>query len=416
MLAAAACAWGAAAFLRAGPSLLAGSMLGSSFLLSTEASIAATDGVLAGGVTLAMAALARVWLAANGGPRAGRRVKILFWAGLALSILIKGPIGPMVVGLTLIALCLWERRARWLADLGWSWGLIAIVALVGPWAMAITVASDGAFWGASIGGDLAPKLLGGEESHGAPPGFYAILAPLMLFPAVVLLPAGLVAGWSARVEPGIRFALCWLVPAWLVFEAAPTKLVHYPLPLYGALAWLMARALQEPPSRLARWIGAGLMLVGAVAFAACGPVAIEKIGAAEGVAWGITSAAFYLAAGAVGAWLILKVQPAPALLIGGALSLVAHAVLLGLIAPSLKPLWLSSRAARALAAAGASPAQGVYPSPVTVAGYEEPSLVFLLGTGTELGDASRRRERYRRRPSGHCRGAPNRPLPGRPQG
>ena len=43
-------------------------MLGASALLSTEASIAATDAVLAGAVTAAMAALARIYLAARGGP------------------------------------------------------------------------------------------------------------------------------------------------------------------------------------------------------------------------------------------------------------------------------------------------------------------------------------------------------------
>jgi 4-amino-4-deoxy-L-arabinose transferase-like glycosyltransferase len=388
MLAAAACAWGAAAFLSPGASLAAGGMLGASFLLSAEASIAATDGVLAGAVTLAIAALARLYLAAHDGPPAGRRVKALFWAGLALSILVKGPIGPMVVALTLIALAVWDRKARWMAVIGWGWGLIALAAVIGPWALAITVASDGTFWGASIGGDLAPKLLRGEESHGAPPGFYAVLAPLMLGPATILLPAGLVAGWRMRSEPGVRFALCWLIPAWLVFEAAPTKLIHYPLPLYGALGWLMARALAEPIGRRAGWIGAGLAALAAIAFAAVGPYASQTLAGGEALAWSIAAAALYLIAGGVAAVTLVRHQPWTALAMGGALTLVGHGLLLGAVAPGLKPLWLSSRAAHALAAAGASPAEGVYPGPVTVAGYEEPSLVFLLGTETELGDAA----------------------------
>jgi 4-amino-4-deoxy-L-arabinose transferase-like glycosyltransferase len=388
MLAAAACAWGAAAFVGPGASLLAGAMLGASFLLSAEASIAATDGVLAGGVTLAMAALGRVYVAARGGLAAGRRTKILFWVGMAISILVKGPIGPMIAALAAIALCIWERRARWLKDLGWGWGLLAILALVGPWALAITVASDGAFWGASLGGDLAPKLMGGQEGHGEPPGFYAVLAPFMLFPAAVLSPAGLIAGWKARAEPGVRFALCWLIPAWVVFEIAPTKLIHYPLPLYGALCWLLARALIEAPGRNVRWAGAALTILVAMAFAAIGPIASAQLDAGEGMAWAVVIAALYVAAGAVGAWFMLRSQMAKALLAGGALALLAHGLLLGVLAPSLRPLWLSNRAAKALAAAGASPRQGVIEGPVTVAGYEEPSLVFLLGTGTELGDAS----------------------------
>ena len=37
------------------------------------------------------------------------------------------------------------------------------------------------------------------------------------------------------------------IPAWLVFELAPTKLAHYPLPTYGALAWLAAGGWHNAP-------------------------------------------------------------------------------------------------------------------------------------------------------------------------
>lgn len=385
MLAAAACAWGAGAFLQPGASLMAGALLGSTFLLSAEAAIAAADGVLAGAVTLAMAALARLYLAARGGPAAGGRVKALFWAGLIASVLVKGPIGPMVVVLTMIALSIWDRSGRWLKTIGWGWGLIALLAIAGPWAMAVTVASDGGFWGASLGGDLMPKLAGAAEHHGEPPGFYILLAPLMLFPATLALPAGLLAGWRLRAEPAVRFALCWLIPAWLVFEAVPTKLIHYPLPLYGALAWLMAVALTKAPNSWARRIGIVLAILAALVFAALGPAALARLGDARGSGWALLAAGLYLLAGATMAWLARS--PARGLMLGGAAALAAHAVLLGLVLPGLRPLWLSNRAARALSAAGASPRQGVFPGPVTVAGYEEPSIVFLLGTDTELGDA-----------------------------
>ena len=69
MLAAAACAWGAAAFFGAPAGLMAGAMLGSILLLSTEAFIAKTDAVLCGTVVLMMAALARIYGAARGGPQ-----------------------------------------------------------------------------------------------------------------------------------------------------------------------------------------------------------------------------------------------------------------------------------------------------------------------------------------------------------
>jgi 4-amino-4-deoxy-L-arabinose transferase-like glycosyltransferase len=387
MLAAAACAWGGAAMFGARAGFLAGVILGASFLLSTEADIAATDAALTGAVTLAMAALARIYLAARGGPPAGRRTKALFWIGLSLSILLKGPIGPMVVGLAVACLCLWDRRIAWIKDLSWGWGLILVLAVVGPWAMAITVATDGAFWGAAVGGDLAPKLAGGQEGHGAPPGFYALLAPLMLFPAVLLLPAGLAAGWRARAEPGVRFALCWLAPSWLVFELTPTKLVHYTLPLYGALAWLLARALTAPLGTLSRRLGAALAVGAGLVLAAAPPLAMARLGDASGAVWAGLAGALFMAAALAGAWLLLSGRAAQSLIVAATCAVAAHAILLGAFAPTLRPLWLSSRAAKALAAADLSPGEGVTPGPVTVAGYEEPSIVFLLGSNTQFGDA-----------------------------
>src|SRR5579871_4255506 len=88
-LAACACAWGAAAFLRPWASTMAGAILGCTTALSTEATIATTDAALCGAVTLAMAALGRLYLAQHGGPAPGKWTKSFFWLGLAVSILLK---------------------------------------------------------------------------------------------------------------------------------------------------------------------------------------------------------------------------------------------------------------------------------------------------------------------------------------
>ncbi len=382
MVAAAACAWGAAAFLGPGGGLTAGAILGASFMLSTEAMIASTDSALCGAVAAGMAALGRLYLAARGGPAAGRWVRLTFWLALGAATLIKGPIGPMIGVLTVVALAAWGREAKWLRTFGWGWGLVILLALLGPWAMAITVATDGAFWGAALGGDLAPKLAGGQEGHGAPPGYYLALAPLLLFPATLLIPAGAIGAWRARAEPGIRFALCWLVPAWLVFEIAPTKLIHYTLPLYPAAAWLMARALVGPIGRGARIAGAVLALIAGVALAAAGPVALDRLDLPGPAPWAIAAAVLGMCAALLAAGLTLAARPKLALAAAGLFAIAGHDVLAAGLAPRLAPLWLSQRAAVALAAAGQSPRVGA--GPVSVAGYAEPSLVFLLGADTEL--------------------------------
>lgn len=282
MAAAAACAWGVTVFLGPGGGTIAGAILGASLILSTEAFIAKTDAALCGSVTLMMAALARIYAASRGEAEAGLGTKALFWSGLALSVLLKGPIGPMVAALTVIALWVCDRGAPWLRHLGWSWGVALVLLVVGPWALAATVASDGAFWSGAVMGDMVSKLQGAREGHGAPPGVHLLLAPLLLFPAGMLLPAAFVHGWKARADTGVRFALCWLAPAWIVFEFAPTKLPHYPLPLYGALAWLMAGALRQPIGRISRVIGAALGVLGGGALAGVAfALAVLQIGRAH---------------------------------------------------------------------------------------------------------------------------------------
>lgn len=388
MLAAAACAWGAAAFFGAPAGLIAGTLLASSLLLSTEAFIAKTDAVQCGLIVLAMAALGRIYGAARGGPQVSWRARLLFWLGLSGAILVKGPVGPMVVTLAVIALVASERKIDWLKGLGLSWGPILLLALVGPWAWAVTVATDGAFWSTALMGDLAPKLAGGHETHGAPPGYHLLGLSLLAFPMTLLIPAGLLVGWTRRREPGVRFALCWLIPAWIVFELTPTKLVHYPLPLYGALAWLSAAALQAPLGRWPRLIGAALAAVSGLILAGICFVLLSQFGAAADVTPAAAAGGLLAAAGLVGGFMLASRAPRGAVVTAMALTVLGHGALAAGLAPGLAPLWSSARVARILESERLLPRQGMAPSPVAVAGYAEPSLVFALGTPTLLGNSA----------------------------
>jgi 4-amino-4-deoxy-L-arabinose transferase-like glycosyltransferase len=387
MLAAAACAWGAAVFFGPRLGLFAGGLLGASFLLSSEAFIAKTDAVLCGAVTLALAALARMYFAARGGPPVTRRTRLLFWLGLSLATLVKGPVGPMAIALTVAALWAWDREAAWLKKIGWGWGLVLFFAVIGPWAIAITVATDGAFWGAAIGGDLAPKLAGGHERHGGPFGYHTLMAAFLIFPATLLLPAALWRGWRDRIDPGVKFALCWLIPTWLVFELLPTKLVHYTLPTYAALAWLMASAMRQPLSRPLAISGAALSALAAAVFAAISIYGLSEFGDPADLTIAALTATLFAAAGIVGAVMVLRQAAASAVIATGALGLLAHAAFSAGLAPKLEPLWLSNEVEQKLSETGLNPRAGVTPGPVEIVGYAEPSLVFALGTRTGLGDA-----------------------------
>ncbi len=387
MLAAAACAWGAAAFFGNPLGLMAGILFASSFLLSTEAFIAKTDAVLAGTTTLALAAMARIYAANRSGGDVGWRTRLMFWLGISMAVLVKGPVGVLVALLTGLALWAWDRKAPWAKRLGWGWGLIILAVIVGPWATAVTVATDGGFWTTAFVGDLAPKLAGGQESHGAPPGYHTLGTFLLIFPATLLLPAALAHGWRHRDEVGVRFALCWLIPSWLMFELTPTKLVHYTLPTYAALIWLMVAALREPIGIRARWIGAGLASFAGLLLSAVVFYLLSTFGASASVTGAAMTGVLLVSAGLVGSYFLIRQASRTGALVAAGLGLLGHGTLVGLFAPSLSPLWLSRETEAVLTQARLLPRQGMTLSPVAVAGYAEPSLVFALGTKTNLGDA-----------------------------
>ena len=383
MLAAAACAWGAAAFFGGGAGLLAGAMLGGCLILSTEAGIGKADALLCGAVTLALAALGRLYGANQAGARIERRTRLLFWLGLALAILDKGLVGLLTVGLTIGALWIWDRRAPWLRDLGWTWGLILLASILGPWLIAITVRTDGAAWTDTPAVDLA----GVGPSGAAPAALHLLAAPLLLFPLAALLPAALVEGWKARREPGLRFALCWLAPNWLVLELEPTRLIHQALPLYGALAWLAAFALTRPLGAVTRWTGAALSLTAAIVLAGGQAYLSARLGNTPVEKLAALAAVLILAAGVSGCLILTRRWRLPALALTLGLGVAAHGAVAAIVAPRLNALWPSSAVVRGLDRAGVNPQRGLTPGPVAVAGFAEPSLVFALGTETELGDA-----------------------------
>lgn len=385
MLAAAAVAWAGAALFGQRAGFLAGAIMGASFLLSTEAGIAKTDAMLCAAVTLAMAGLARIYLATRAGEMPRRAWKLAFWLGLGLSILVKGPIGLVVIVPAMIALSVWDRDAAWLKRLGWGWGLPLVALIVGPWAIAVTIATDGGFWREAIVGDLAPKVAGGDEGHGVAPGFYVLIAPLLIFPATLLLPAALSTGWHRRAEPAIRFLVCWLVPAWLIFELTPTKLVHYTLPTFGALALLAAAALTRPIGKVSRFAGAGLAILAGLILAAIVVYGLTEFGRSTAQTWATITIVFAVLAALIGAFLLLHRAAVTALVVSLALGVVAHGTLAGTLR-QLRPLSVAPQLQKALEQADLQPRPG-RPGPVAITGFHEPSFVFLNGRDTDLTDA-----------------------------
>ena len=377
--------WCALAFVSRRGAVLAGLMMSASAILSVEARLAKTDATLLFTVVLAMAVLARVYLAPRreGVVQPGLGLLAVFWTAIAVSILIKGPLILMVVGLAALALSVFERSARWLLALRPLPGLLWLLLIVLPWFIAIYMRVGREFLVASVGEDMLAKVANSQEAHGAPPGLYLVLFFATFFPASILAGLAAPAIWAVRKEPAAKFLLAWLVPSWIVFEAVVTKLPHYVLPLYPAIAILTAGAVES------RVLSRRIFLVRGTIwwFLVPGIVSVLVIVGAVIIAHGLALLAWPFFAGAVVfglfAWRLYDDDGAERAFLRAAAAAVLMAFgVYGVVVPSLSPA-----AFPAVALAQILKDSSCQHPLAASAGYEEPSLVFLAGTATHFTDA-----------------------------
>ncbi len=362
----------------------AAALLAAALVLNIEARLAKTDASLLMATTGALAIFGTVYTRVVAGRTVPWLLPLAGWAFLGIGVLIKGPITPMVAGLAVASLAVADRglgrTAAYLRALRPVTGLLLVGVIVLPWLIAISLISNGQFLANSVGGDLATKLTGGAESHGAPPGYYFLTMTGMLWPGALLVGLGLPWAYQQRRQPFVRFCLAWAVPSFLAFELFPTKLPHYTLPCDPALLLLGAAAALagfRPVSRLGKvWRGLVLAGFGGVGIAlGLGLAGLDwHFGGGPSVA-GIGAA--FVAVLATVAVLLLErrgqIARAIMTMVVGAAALYGAAF--AFILPGIDAVWPS----RALAARLDN--LGVSKAPALLAvGYSEPSLVFLTRT------------------------------------
>lgn len=369
--------------------LIAGALLASSTLLVVESGIAKTDAALLAATLLAMWSLSTLYLAHGRGDEASlpRIVAWSFWIGLGTGLLIKGPVILLIPGLTVLTLAVWDRSLAWTRGLRPLSGIAITLAITLPWFIAIYFATDGAFFTEALGKDFGGKIASGQESHGAPPGTYLALVWLTFWPASLLLIPGALWAFGERRSAPVRFLIAWALPTWVVMELIPTKLPHYPLPLYPALALVTAggliaaltnRQTKQIFTSLAGKIGLLVWLLPAGLFVAAisllpiyygeGFDLILAMSSVIGLALVIGTAVFH--------W---RGELLRATLAASLTGLFVFVFLFEASMAKLDALKLSPRLYQQLEADGFGEDDRV-----GIIGYSEPSFVFLNGTRTHL--------------------------------
>ncbi|HUW33746.1 MAG TPA: glycosyltransferase family 39 protein [Planctomycetota bacterium] len=203
----------------------------------------------------------------------------LMYGGLAAGSLTKGPVSLAILIVTLLLYAMLRRdyslgrrpaAAQWLSEV-WLvarethiWlGLLFTVLVVLAWFIPALVATQGGFFTDGFVRHVVYRSFGSEamESHrGIPVVFYLVILPVAFFPWFAILPESCRRFWNDRTDPGRRaFLLAWAIAPFLVFSFLTTKLFHYTMPAYPALAmicgWAASSAYDERRTFLAHWAG-----------------------------------------------------------------------------------------------------------------------------------------------------------------
>ncbi|NMG39543.1 phospholipid carrier-dependent glycosyltransferase [Chelativorans sp. ZYF759] len=346
------------------------------------------DAVLLFTVTLS------IWAYVEMTMRPGRALLMtaIFGIGLYLSLLAKGPVGPAVV-VTMVAAS-WViiprgERIPFRQGVGLAAvSLLALAAFLG-WAIPADRASGGDLISEGIGTHIFGRALAPMEGHGGsgPIGYVLTLpayVPFLLlgfFPWIIHLPAalrGFVAGsFGDRRSRVLLWS--WVLPTFLMFTLAATKLPHYVFPLYPALAIMVAALIVQTgdrPDRLKGWLAGGgwLYLAGGLATGAA--IATSPMLLPAHPSWPVALGLGIALAAVVVA--VFRAQIGGRTLAASRLLIIAtplaFAGLFWLVIRPVEPaIKLAAPMASTVAEAAGNDAE------IYLAGYGEPSFFYYLG-------------------------------------
>lgn len=270
-------------------------LLAASPVMIWESHQARADMLLVACTTGAMWALWEGYRRARAGATVPAPIWILLWIAVGMGAMTKGPITPMVVLLTTAGLSFFSRSWKWVRGLHPFTGTMIVEGCTIPWLIIVIDLVGGNNYWTIVSNEILGRMGTAAEGHGGPPGYHLLLMVVLLGAGSMLVWPALARAWrvaftrdtsrkwfarfwSLRVgRPAEAFLLCWLILPWIVFEISSTKLPHYTMPLYPALALLAGRmvlAADAGKHRFTReklvrglvWVWLGALTLALVAF------------------------------------------------------------------------------------------------------------------------------------------------------
>ena len=251
--------------------------LGSSLFWVACGQIDSLDMGLSGMTTIALCALLLAQRD-DAGQAERRNWMLVCWAGMALAVLAKGLIGLVLPGAVLVLYTLAARDWAIWARLHLVKGLLLFFAIATPWFVLVALKNPEQPHFFFVHEHFERFLLKTHHREGAWYYFFVMLIPGIM-PWLGVLPQSLFAALRrecATFQPKLML-LVWAVFIFFFFSYSSSKLPGYILPVFPALALLVAVYL-ENASRRQRMLAAGLLVaVGLVGLAFVPGIAGMKV-------------------------------------------------------------------------------------------------------------------------------------------
>ncbi|MDZ4715134.1 MAG: glycosyltransferase family 39 protein [Cytophagales bacterium] len=211
------------------------------------------------------------WLSFACGHQTGKdRYYYVSYASVALAFMAKGPLAVVLSGMVLLPFLQIQGKLNGpgLRRISVWIGIGIFLAIVLPWWIAVSVATDGEWPAAFIWGHNVGRFIAPFEGHGSFPGLAVVIYFACMLPLGVYLPKALYAAWQDReVSPLVLICALGVIAVLVFFSISRSFLPTYigPAIPFGAvvigryLDGLLARQL--PVSRMARLGSVGVFVI-----------------------------------------------------------------------------------------------------------------------------------------------------------
>jgi 4-amino-4-deoxy-L-arabinose transferase-like glycosyltransferase len=217
------------------------------------------------------------------------------------SLLVKGPVGPLLLALFALTLRWFSRSGAYFGLRQWlhlAAAMAGALAFFFVWALPANQVPGGRFLEVGVIQQMAGRIFTPMEGHGgdffAMLPFYIPVVCVGFFPWSGMLPGAI--SVMVRRRPFGRFVVsvfvAWALPPFVLMSLIATKLPHYILPIFPALALALGALLGEGGKRALlnadrQWLDRGKRWgsIGALVAGLCICLAPMAASAAGGIPW-----------------------------------------------------------------------------------------------------------------------------------